>query len=152
MAFAETCRCPYCLPWRWCTGETSLPSSPARSCSWDPYRRIGGLPPYSPWSPAYWVRVKNLSFLVLVFRQRKSMQKQSVPSFILTSMMMLHHDKWEGQMAPPSIISWMCFWTSSTTGWAICLNLSLKGSSSVSSIVCSLAFIQPISLGSSKKI
>ena len=52
----------------------------------------------------------------------------------------------------PSTISWRCSRSSSTRGGAIHWNLSLKGSVSRSSIMCSAASVQPISFLSRENI
>ena len=64
--------------------------------------------------------------------------------------MALHQALWLGWMAPDSNISlrWL---TSSTKGGGICLNHSLKRVSPVTLIVCSVGWVQPNSMGSSKK-
>ena len=87
----------------------------------------------------------NESFSVRLFSRRKSMQNLRVPSFFLTRTTALHQGEFEGRIAPPSSISWMCSLTSSTRGGAILLNLSLKGSLFVSFIMCSVASVHPIS-------
>ena len=94
------------------------------------------------------------SFFVRAFRHLKSIQNLKVPSFFHTSMTALHQGDWEGCMAPPSNISWMCWCTSSASCGAILLNLSLNSSSCLgsSSITCSVASVQPISFFSRQKI
>ena len=79
----------------------------------------------------------NQSFLVLAFNFRKSMQNRRVPSFFLTRTMALHQGDFNGQIAPPSNMSCRFSRTSSSRGGAISRNLSLKGSSSISSMMCS---------------
>ena len=64
----------------------------------------------------------------------------------------LHQADWEGQIAPPSNISWRCSHTSSRRGRAIHRNFSLKGSLSKSLIMCSAASMHPISFLSREKI
>ena len=87
----------------------------------------------------------NESFLVLAFNFWKSMQNRRVPSFFLTRTMALHQGDFEGRMAPPSNMSCRFSRTSSKRGGAICRNLSLNGSSSISLIMCSAVSVQPIS-------
>ena len=76
------------------------------------------------------------------------MQNQSYPSFFLTSTMALHYGEWEGQMVPPSSISWMCWHTSSTRGGAMRQNLS----SFSSLMMCFMASVHHISFGSREKM
>ena len=92
------------------------------------------------------------SFLVWLFSQRKSMQNRRPPSFFHTRTTALHQGDWDGRIAPLSSISWMCSLTSSTSGGAICRNLSLNGSVSNSSITCSAVSVHPISFCSNEKI
>ena len=92
------------------------------------------------------------SFLVLALRCWKSIQKWKEPSFFLTNTMALHQGDWEGQMAPPSSISWICCLTSSTSGGAMWQNLSLNGLWSSSLISCSVMSVHPISWGSKEKM
>ena len=92
------------------------------------------------------------SFLVLAFNCWKSIQNCKPPSFFQTKTMALHQADCEGQMAPPSSISWRCSRTSSKSGGAIHQKLSLKGSPSGNSIMCSAASVHPISFLSKEKI
>ena len=92
------------------------------------------------------------SFLVLAFRHQKSIQKFREPSFFLTNTTALHQGDWEGRIAPPSSISWICCHTSSTNGGAMRRNLSLNGLWSSSSISCSVTFVHPISWCSREKM
>ena len=82
------------------------------------------------------------------------MQNLKVPSFFHASTTALHQGDWEGHIALPSSISWMCCCTSSTLCGTILLNLSLKGSScsGSSSMMCSVASVQPISFLSRLKM
>ena len=82
------------------------------------------------------------------------MQNLKVPSFFHTITTALHQGDWEGHIAPPSSISWMCCRTSSTSCGAILLNLSLKGSScsGSSSMTCLVASVPPISFLSRLKM
>ena len=77
----------------------------------------------------------NASFLVLAFNFLKSMQNRRVPSFFLTRTMVLHQGDFEGQMASPSNMSCRFSQTSSNRGGAIRWNLSLNGTSSISSMM-----------------
>ena len=81
------------------------------------------------------------SFLVLAFYHWKSIQNRKPPSFFRTRTTALHQADCKGRMAPPSSISWRCSRTSSKSGRAIRHNLSLKGSSSSNSIMCSAASV-----------
>ena len=72
------------------------------------------------------------------------------PSF-LTNTTALHHALWLGHMAPESTISCRWLQTSPTKARGICLNLSLKGVSSITLIMCSVEWVQPSSLGSNEK-
>ena len=92
------------------------------------------------------------SFLVRLFSLRKSMQNRRPPSFLHTKTAALHQGDSDGQIVPSSNISCKCSHTSSTSGGAICLNRSSKGSVSSNSMMCSAASIQPISFGSNEKI
>ena len=94
----------------------------------------------------------NESFLVLAFNFRKSMQNRRVLSFFLTRTMALHQGDFEGWIAPPSNMSCRFSQTSSSRGGSICRNLSLNGSSSISSMMCSAVSVQPISFFSTEKI
>ena len=94
----------------------------------------------------------NESFLVLEFNFRKSIQNWRVPSFFRMRTMALHQGDLDGQIAPPSSMSCRFSQTSSSRGGAIRRNRSLKGSSSINSMMCSAVSIQPISLLSSKKM
>ena len=80
----------------------------------------------------------NESFLVLAFNFRKSMQNRRVPSFFLTRTMALHQGDFDGRIAPPSNMSCRFSRTSSSRGGAIHRNLSLNGSSSINSMMCSV--------------
>ena len=53
-------------------------------------------------------------------------------------------------MVPDSSISFKQLLTSSTNGGGICLNLSLKGVSSVTFIICLVEWVQPNSAGSNE--
>ena len=92
------------------------------------------------------------SFLVLAFNHRKSIQNRKPPSFFRTRTTALHQVDCKGRMTPPSSISWRCSQTSSKSGGAICQNLSLKGSLSSSSIMCSAASVHPILFLSREKL
>ena len=83
----------------------------------------------------------NESFLVLVFSFRKLMQNRRVPSFFLTRTMALHQGDFKGQIAPPSNMSCRFSRTSSSRGGVIRRNLSLNGSSSISSMMCSTVYL-----------
>ena len=61
----------------------------------------------------------NKSFLVRLFSLQKLMQNRRPPSFLRTKITVLHQVDWDGWMASPSSISWMCSCTSSTKGGAI---------------------------------
>ena len=78
------------------------------------------------------------------------MQKCRPPSFFQTKTTALHHMLWLEQIAPESIISQKCVWTS-TNGRGIPLNHSLNGVSSVTLITCVMEWVQPSSLGSREK-
>ena len=90
--------------------------------------------------------------MVRLFSLRKSIQNWRPPSFLRTKTTALHQGDWDGHIAPPSSISWMCSHTSSTNGGAICQNHSLKGSVSNNSITCSAVSVHPISFSSKEKI
>ena len=94
----------------------------------------------------------NESFLVRAFNFRKSMQNCRVLSFFLTRTMALHQGDFEGRIAPLSNMSCRFSQTSSNRGGVICQNLSLNGSSSISSMMCSAVSVQPISFLSREKI
>ena len=94
----------------------------------------------------------NESFLVLAFSLRKSIQNRRVPSFLRTRTMALHQGDFDGQIAPPSSLSCRFSRTSSSKGGAIRRNRSLKGSSSINSMMCSAVSVQPISFLSSGKM
>ena len=94
----------------------------------------------------------NESFLVLEFNFRKSIQNRRVPSFFRTRTMALHQGDLDGQIAPPSSMSCRFSRTSSSRGGAICQNRSLKGLSSINSMMCSAVSVQPISFLSSEKM
>ena len=94
----------------------------------------------------------NQSFLVRAFNFRKSMQNRRVPSFFLTRTIALHQGDFEGRIAPPSNMSCRFSLTSSNRGGAIRQNLSLNGSSSISSMMCSAVSVQPISFLTREKI
>ena len=94
----------------------------------------------------------NESFLVLEFNFLKSIQNWRVPSFFHTRTMALHQGDLDGRIAPPSSMSCRFSQTSSSRGGAICQNRSLKGSSSINSMMCSPVSVQPISFLSSKKM
>ena len=94
----------------------------------------------------------NESFLVLEFNLRKSIQNRRVPSFFRTRTMALHQGHLDSQIAPPSSMSCIFSQTSSSSGGAICQNRSLKGSSSINSMMCSAMSVQPISFLSSEKM
>ena len=100
------------------------------------------------------LRIGYEYFFMRAFRHLKSMQNLRVSSFFLTSTMALHHSNWDGCMAPLSSISWMCWCTSSTSCGTILLNLSLNGSScfGTSSMMCSIASMQPILFFSKQKM
>ena len=66
--------------------------------------------------------------------------------------MALHQGDFEGRIAPPSNMSCRFSQTSSSRGGAIHWNLSLNGSSSISSMMCSAMSVQPISFLSREKI
>ena len=78
------------------------------------------------------------------------MQNHRLPSFFLTKTTALHQALWLGQIAPDSNISCRWLWTSLYNGKGICLNLSLKGVSSVTFIVCSMEWVQPNPTGSNE--
>ena len=104
-------------------------------------------------SMVYCIRGRgNESFLVLAFNFRKSMQNRRVPSFFLTRTMALHQGDFNSQIAPPSNMSCRFCRTSSSRGGAIHWNLSLNGSSSINSMMCSAVSVQPISFLSREKI
>ena len=92
----------------------------------------------------------NESFLVLEFNFQKSIQNWRVPSFFRTRTMALHQGDLDGQTAPPSSMSCRFSWTSSSRGGAICWNRSIKGLSSINSMMCSAMSVQPISFLSSE--
>ena len=94
----------------------------------------------------------NESFLVLEFNLRKSIQNRRVPSFFLMRMMALHQGDLEGRIAPPSSMSYRFSRTSSSRGGTIHQNRSLKGLSSINSMMCSAMSVQPISFLSSEKM
>ena len=94
----------------------------------------------------------NKSFLVLEFNFRKSIQNWRVPSFFRTRTMALHQGDLDGRIAPPSSMSCRFSRTSSSRGGAIHQNCSLKGSSSINSMMCSAVSVQPISFLSSEKM
>ena len=94
----------------------------------------------------------NESFLVLAFSFRKSIQNRRVPSFFHTRTMALHQGDLDGRIAPPSNMSCRFSRTSSSRGGAIRRNLSLNGSSSISSMMCSAESVQPISFLSREKM
>ena len=80
------------------------------------------------------------------------MQNRRVPSFFLTRTMALHQGDFDGRIAPPSNMSCRLSRTSSYRGGAIRWNLSLNGSSSINSMMCSAVSVQPISFLSREKI
>ena len=94
----------------------------------------------------------NTSFLVRLLRLRKSRQNRRPPSFLQTRTTMLHQGDCDGQITPPSSISWICSRTSSTKGGAIRRNRSLKGSVSNNCITCSAVSVHSISFRSREKI
>ena len=85
-----------------------------------------------------------------VLRWQNSMQKCRPPSFFLTNTTALHHTLWLGLIVPDSSISHRWLQTSSTGSRGICLNHSLKGVSSVTFIMCSVEWVQPILQGPTK--
>ena len=85
------------------------------------------------------------SFQVQSFRCRKSMQKQSPPSFLWTSTTVLLHGLSLGAMAPTSCITLRCSHTSSSMCRAIRLKHSFMGVSSSTTILCSAVVVQPSS-------
>ena len=92
--------------------------------------------------PVFWAGVGVL-FHACAFKWQKSMQNCRPASFFLTNTTTLHHALWLGLIAPVSSISHRWFQTSSTRGRGIHLNLSLKGVSSVTFIMCSVEWVQP---------
>ena len=94
----------------------------------------------------------NESFLVLEFNLQKLIQNRRVPSFFLTRMMALHQGDLDNQIVPPSSMSCRFSRTSSSRGGAIRRNRSLKGLSSINSMMCSAESVQPISFLSSEKM
>ena len=80
------------------------------------------------------------------------MQNHRSPSFLHISTMALHQGLWLGWTVLTSSISFMCAWTSSNMGGGILQNLSLKGSSSVTLILCLARSVQPNSPGSKEKM
>ena len=91
--------------------------------------------------------VKELSF-------QKSIQKQSDPSFFLTSTTALHHGLLLGQITPASSIIFRCAHTSSSCGDGIQRNLSLNGGvlGSLRTILCLAALVRPMSPFSNEKM
>ena len=92
------------------------------------------------------------SFFVHVLRCLNSTQNQRDQSFFHTSTTALHQGDWLGQIAPASSISLSDAWTSSRKGRRMHTKHSLKGSSSVRRISCSMALVHPSSSGSSTKM
>ena len=74
------------------------------------------------------------------------------PFFLCTNTTALHHRLWHGQIAPAIYISFMCAWTSPTICGEILQNLSLKGSSSTTLILCFARSLQPNSPSSKEKM
>ena len=74
----------------------------------------------------------------------------SCPCFEPTPQHYTMHSDW-GKLHP-SNISNRCVQTSSTNGWVICINHSLKGASLVTLITCSVEWVQPNLQGSKEKM
>ena len=98
------------------------------------------------------VRERVAILLVLTFNFLKSMQKQRPLYFFWTRMTTLHQGLLLGQIAPACNMSLTCVLTSSNNGGGVCLNCSLKDSSSVTLMLCLTWLAHPNSLSSREKI
>ena len=79
------------------------------------------------------------------------MQKQRPPSFFQMRTTALHHGLLLGQIAPACSMSFTCVLTSSNKGGGMHLNHSIKGSSSITLILCLTWLVHPSSLSSRER-
>ena len=92
------------------------------------------------------------SFLVWEFNWQKLMQNLSPPSFFETKTTALHHVNLLYFMAPTLSMWSKCSFTSLRRIDGMFRGLSLKGLGSVTSIMCSMALVHPISPSSNAKM